>query len=91
MAKEERTVVVHEVESELEGQIFEDLLQEAGIPAMVSSTRDAAFDGMETAGKGWGKVIVLAEDSEAALRIIEEYLGTLKKRGKAAKPKKGRK
>ena len=89
MTKEERTVVVHEVESELEGQIFEDLLQEAGIPAMVSSTRDAAFDGMEATSKGWGKVIVLVEDRDAAARIIEEYLSTLKKRGKAAKPKKG--
>ena len=85
MGKEEKTVVIHDVESELEGQIFEDLLQEAGIPAMVSTTRDAAFDGMEAAGKGWGKVIVLVEDREAALRIIEEYLASLRKKGKAQK------
>ena len=85
MGKEEKTVVIHDVESELEGQIFEDLLQEAGIPAMVSTTRDSAFDGMETAGKVWGKVIVLVEDREAALRIIEEYLASLRKKGKAQK------
>ena len=88
MGKEEKTVAVYEVESELEGQIFEDLLQEAGIPAMVSTTRDSAFDGIETSGRGWGKVIVLVEDREGALKIIDDYLASLKKKGKAQKKPK---
>ena len=92
MSKEEKTCVVHEVETELEGQIFEDLLQEAGIPAMVSSTRDAAFDGMEAAGRGAGKVIVLIEDREASLKIIDEYLASVKKKAPGKKAaKKGKK
>ena len=88
MAKEERTCVIHEAESELEGQIFEDLLGEAGIPAMVSPVRDPAFDGYETSGKGWGRVIVLVEDREAAEKVIEEYLSSLEKKGKARKARK---
>jgi len=88
MGKEEQTCAVHEVESELEGQIFEDLLQEAGIPAMVSPYRDPAFDGYETSGKGWGRVIVLVEDREAAEKLIQEYLASLEKKGKARKAKK---
>ena len=92
MAKEERTCVVHEAESQLEGQILEDLLQEAGIPAMVSRTDDAAFSDYEKAQKGWGRVIVLVEDKKEAERIIGEYLASLEKKGKkkAAKKKKKR-
>ncbi|HUS57162.1 MAG TPA: DUF2007 domain-containing protein [Planctomycetota bacterium] len=88
MAKEEKTCMVREVESELEGQIFEDLLQEAGIPAMVSAIRDTAFDGMEASGKGWGRILVLVEDREAARKLIEEYLSSLEKKGKARKTRK---
>ena len=82
MSKEEKTCVVHEVESELEGQIIEDLLKQAGIAAMVSTTHDSAFDGMETTAKGWGKVIVLAEDREAALKVINDYLAKVKRQPK---------
>ena len=82
MAREEKTVVIREVESELEGQIFEDLLQEAGIPAMVSPTRDPAFDGMEQTQRGWGRVIVLVEDREAAEQVIADYLASLEQKSK---------
>ena len=88
MTKEEKTSAVYEVESELEGQIIEDLLQEAGIPAMVSPIHDTAFDGIETSAKGWGRVIVLVEDREAAEALIQEYLASLQKKGKAQKTKK---
>jgi len=83
--QEEKTCVVREVESDLEGQIFEDLLQEAGIPAMVPSYGDSAFDGYERSARGWGRVIVLAEDREAAEKVIAEYVASLEQ------PKRGRK
>ena len=70
--------VVREVESALEGQVFEDLLQEAGIPAMVSPSQDPAFDGYESTSKGWGRVIVLIEDKEAAETLIKEEIRRIK-------------
>ena len=91
MSKEERTYVVHEVDSALEGQIFEDLLQEAGIPALVAPTRDAAFDGYEAAQKGWGRVVVLAEDKEEAERIIEEFVASREPKARKKKATKKKK
>ena len=88
MGKEERTCVVREVESALEGQVFEDLLQEAGIPAMVSPSQDPAFDGYESTSKGWGRVIVLIEDKEAAETLIKEYVASVEKEAKKKKAKK---
>jgi len=90
MGKEERTCVVHEVDSALEGQVFEDLLQENGIPAMVSAYHDAAFDGYNSTQKGWGKVIVLAEDKEAAEKVISEYLASVEKKEKKKTTRKKR-
>jgi len=86
--QEERTCVVREVESELEGQIFEDLLQEAGIPAMVSPSTDTAFDGYDRSQRGWGRVIVLAEDKEEAEKVIAEYLASLEQPKKGGRKKK---
>ncbi|NQT21499.1 MAG: DUF2007 domain-containing protein [Planctomycetes bacterium] len=91
MAKEERTCVVHEVESALEGQIIEDLLQEAGVPALIAPTRDAAFDGYEAVQKGWGRVIVLVEDKKEAERIIEEYLASREPKARKKKTTKKKK
>ena len=87
MTKDERTSVVCEVENEIEGRVYEDLLQEAGIPAMVSPTQDVAFNGMDIAQRGWGRVIILTEDLEAAQRIIKEYQESLE-REKAPKKRK---
>jgi ABC-type Fe3+-hydroxamate transport system substrate-binding protein len=86
--EEERTCVVHTVDSDLEGQIIEDLLQEAGVPAMISPNRDAAFDGYAESQKGWGSVIVLAEDRDEAEKIIEEYLASLEEEKARKKRKK---
>jgi len=88
MTKDERTSVVCEVENEVEGQTYEDLLQEAGIPAMVSPTQDAAFNGMDVAQRGLGRVIVLTEDLEEAQRIIKEYKESLEREKASKKTKK---
>ena len=90
MAKEEKTCVIYEVESALEGQILEDLLQEAGIPAMVSPTQDSVFDGYEKSQKGWGRVIVLTDDKPEAERVLQEYLAAREEPAKKKAAKKKR-
>jgi ketol-acid reductoisomerase len=61
MASFKKTVVL---ESELEARIIEAILKERGIPHMIKSYYDSAYDGLFQAQKGWGHVAAPEEFKE---------------------------
>jgi hypothetical protein len=56
--KYEKIVVV---DSQVEAGILEGVLREHGIPHLIKSYHDSAYDGLFQAQKGWGHVAAPAE------------------------------
>ena len=70
------------VENRFEGDRISQSLQEAGIPFMVKSFLDTAYDGLYIPQKGWGMVLVPETFVEEAERIISEVKGSFKEEEK---------
>ena len=70
-------VSVHRATTELEAQIIHDLLEDAGIHAMVRSRLVPGYDIPVPPGV-WGDVLVRPEDKAEATRLIEEYLDVIR-------------
>lgn len=66
------------VENRFEGDRISQSLQEAGIPFMVKSFLDTAYDGLYVFQKGWGMVLVPETVVEEAERIISEVKGSFR-------------
>ena len=60
------------IESRFEGDRISQALKEAGIPYMIKSFLDTAYDGLYIPQKGWGRVMVPEEFCEKAERIVAE-------------------
>lgn len=69
----DRMVVVYEASSVAEAQMLSDRLSAADINHDVANV-DSPFDGL-TAAYQTISVRVLADDAEAAARIVEQFLG----------------
>ena len=69
-----RSVVVATVETAIEAAIAEGALKEAGIPAMVRSFHDSAYNGLFTFHKGYGRVLVPSEYADRAAEIVRAAL-----------------
>lgn len=72
--KEEETVVIATVENSIEAAIAEDALKDAGIPVMVRTFQDAAYDGLFVFQKGYGRVMVPAKYFDQATEIVRVAL-----------------
>ena len=68
----ERWVKAGIIESRFEGDRISQALKEAGIPYMIKSFLDTAYDGLYIPQKGWGEVMVSEEFGGEAERIIRE-------------------
>jgi|SRR4030043_323164 hypothetical protein len=60
------------IENRFEGDRVSQTLQEAGIPFLIKSFLDTAYDGLYIPQKGWGVVMVPDENSEEAEKLIVE-------------------
>jgi len=67
------------VETRFEGDRISKALAEAGIPFLIKSFLDTAYDGLYVPQKGWGAVLVPEESSEEGKRIISELKRTFDK------------
>lgn len=67
------------IENRFEGDRISQALQEAGIPFLIKSFLDTAYDGLYILQKGWGIVMVSEKDKEAAERLMIEVKKTFKK------------
>jgi hypothetical protein len=66
------------IENRFEGDRISQTLQEAGIPFLIKSFLDTAYDGLYIPQKGWGNVMVSENHKEEAERIISEIKKTFK-------------
>jgi len=67
------------VETRFEGDRISKALEEAGIPFLIKSYLDTAYDGLYLPQKGWGAVLVPEESCEEGKRIISEVKKTFEK------------
>jgi hypothetical protein len=65
-------------ENKFEADLISQTLQEEGIPCMIRSYHDTAYDGIFIPQKGWGGVMVPEELVEKAKVIIAELRQGLK-------------
>jgi hypothetical protein len=52
----EKAVKIAVLENEVQARILESFLKEQGIPHMIRSYHDSAYDGLFQVSKGWGCV-----------------------------------
>ena len=64
------------VENRFEGDRISQTLQEAGIPFLIKSFLDTAYNGLYIPQKGWGVVMVPEKNSEEAKTLISEVKKT---------------
>jgi hypothetical protein len=66
------------IENRFEGDRITQALQEAGIPFLIKSFLDTAYDGLYIPQKGWGIVMVSGKNKEEAERLISEIKKTFR-------------
>ena len=67
------------VENRFEGDRVSQALGEAGIPFLVKSFLDTAYDGLYIPQKGWGAVMVPENFEEEAGKVISEVKRSFRK------------
>jgi hypothetical protein len=75
----DRWVKAGVVESRFEGDRVSQALHEAGIPFLMKSFLDTAYDGLYIPQKGWGAVMVPENFKEEAGKVIFEVKGSFRK------------
>ena len=79
MEADDQWVKAGTIENRFEGDRILQALQDAGIPFLIKSFHDTAYDGLYILQKGWGVVMVSEKNREQAERLIEEIKKTFKK------------
>ena len=69
MADLEKIVVL---KNEIEAQLMDSILTDRGIPHLMTSYYDSAYDGLFQASKGWGHLEAPASYKEEILTILED-------------------
>ena len=67
-----RTVKILELRSEVEARLLSGLLEQKGIPHMLRSYHDSAYDGMWQTQTSWGSLDADDENREEILKIYNE-------------------
>ncbi|MBU0673919.1 MAG: DUF2007 domain-containing protein [Proteobacteria bacterium] len=60
-------------ENEAEALALKKLLEDHGIPGMLHSYRDSAYDGIFQNQYGWGALMVPEDDLQRAAAIVNEW------------------
>ena len=77
-----RWVRIGVVENRFEGDRISQALTEAGIPFLLKSFMDTAYDGLYVLQKGWGAVMTPEDFEEEAGRIVGEVKKTFGEEGR---------
>jgi hypothetical protein len=70
-------VKVATVDNKFEADVLTNTLKKECIPVMVRSFHDTAYDGIYIPQKGWGIILVPAEDKDKAEEIIASVKGSI--------------
>jgi hypothetical protein len=81
MEATDRWVKAGTVENRFEGDRISQALQEAGIPFLIKSFLDTAYDGLYIPQKGWGVVMVSQKNREEAEKLINEVKKSFMREG----------
>ena len=80
MMKVENLKKITVAENTFEADLISQTLQQEGIPCMIRSYHDTAYDGIFIPQKGWGAVMVPEAFEEKACAIIAEIREGLKEK-----------
>jgi hypothetical protein len=72
MAQPDETTKIAELADEFLAQKVEAVLDERGIPHIIQSYHDTAYDGLFQTQQGWGCVLAPESQRDAVLAVIEE-------------------
>ncbi len=65
-------VRVGALDNEIEAMLLKSVLEERGIPHLLESYHDTAYDGLFQAQKGWGVVAVPRSHQQETREILED-------------------
>jgi hypothetical protein len=81
-------VSVRAAENALEADRLKVALEQAGIPVLLRSFYDTAYDGIFVAQKGWGHVLVPESQKEEAEKIVADLSSIFEEEGKKIEAEK---
>ncbi len=67
-----RWVQAGTIDNRFEGDRIAQAMEEAGIPYLIKSFLDTAYDGLYVLQKGWGAVMVPEDHRDRAERIVTD-------------------
>lgn len=62
------------LENEIEARLMDSVLNDRGIPHMITSYYDTAYDGLFQATRGWGRLDAPAQYRDEILAIHEDLI-----------------
>ncbi len=65
---------VFTLDGPVQTRLIEQILEQEGIPFLIQSHRDTAYDGIFTGARGWGTVITSEADGERTRAVIKAVL-----------------
>jgi len=68
----EKAVKIVVLENEVQARVLESALKERGIPHMIRSYHDSAYDGLFQVSKGWGCVEAPRKYKKRILDILKD-------------------
>ncbi len=63
-------ISIHTIENQVEAQVIEAALKEAGVKFIMRTFEDSAYNGIFVPQKGYAQVLVAPADSDKAKQII---------------------
>ncbi|MBC7359681.1 MAG: DUF3786 domain-containing protein [Desulfacinum sp.] len=83
MTKEDapRWMLCHTLANRFEADLLTDALEKEGIPILVRSFEETAYDGLFVPQRGWGQILVPAQDITRARAVIAPLLETFEAQG----------
>lgn len=76
----ERAEKILTLNSEMEAQVLENILNEQDIPHIIKNHHDTVYNGIYQMSSGWGHLEALPEDTEKIKAIYNDMLENMKKR-----------
>jgi hypothetical protein len=70
--EEGRLVKVAVLDNEVQAELIGAVLRDQGIPHILRTYRDSAYDGLFQGMKGWGHVEAAEQHREAVLQVIRD-------------------
>ncbi len=74
-------VSIHTIANQFEGDILKSALEEEGIPVIVRTFHDTAYDGIYIPQKGWGQLMVPSGFEQRSRSVVGDILKDIEKGG----------